>query len=83
MNMHDHDKEKRDIMRINDESMKIMKTIRWYGVHKIKRVNDEKIEMKRMNDENIEIMREWMMKEIEIIIISMTAWWKTFEMIKW
>lgn len=50
---------------------------------KIKRVNDEKIEMKRMNDENIEIMREWMMKEIEIIIISMTAWWKTFEMIKW
>lgn len=32
---------------------------------KIKRVNDEKIEMKRMNDENIEIMREWMMKEIE------------------
>lgn len=45
---------------------------------KIKRVNDEKIEMKRMNDENIEKMREWMMKEIEIIIISMTAWWKTF-----
>lgn len=41
-------------------------------------MNDEKIEMKRMNDENIEIMREWMMKEIEIIIISMTAWWKTF-----
>lgn len=32
---------------------------------KIKRVNDEKIEMKRMNDENIEIIREWMMKEIE------------------
>lgn len=46
-------------------------------------MNDEKIEMKRMNDENIEIMREWMMKEIEIIIISMIAWWKTFEMIKW
>lgn len=46
-------------------------------------MNDEKIEMKRMNDENIEIMREWMMKEIEIIIILMIVWWKIFEMIKW
>lgn len=34
---------------------------------KIKRVNDEKIEMKRMHNENIEIMRMIrMMKEIEI-----------------
>lgn len=34
---------------------------------KIKRMNDENIEMKRMNDENIELMRMIpMMKEIEI-----------------
>lgn len=43
MNMHDHDKERSlrvEILRINDESMKIMRTIRWYGVHKL-RMNGE------------------------------------------
>lgn len=41
MSMHDHDKERRvEILSINDESMKIMRTIRWYGVHKL-RMNGE------------------------------------------
>lgn len=32
MNMYDYDKERRvEILRINDESMIIMRIIRWYG----------------------------------------------------
>lgn len=60
MNMHDHDKERRvEILSINDESMKIMRTIRWYGVHKNEWWKLREWMMKKLK------WREWMMKTLK------------------
>lgn len=60
MNMHDHDKERRvEILRINDEIMRTMRTIRWYGVHKNKWWKLREWMMKKLK------WREWMMKTLK------------------
>lgn len=57
MNMYDYDKERRvEILSINDESMKIMRIIRWYGVYKNEWWKLREWMMKKLK------WREWMMK---------------------